>query len=211
MTAIISSEVVKFIGQSKPRDHNIFFYDSPESKHLLLSQYLNNSLENNNAAIYICSAETPNQIRDAMKYLIPVDDMEKEGRLQIRNYDEWYIEDGRADAMSIIGKWKRAYEDYQLRGMGLRVSGDTSCFFVNDLVKELLRYEYALHRFLDFPFEALCAYNIKTIVDSGYTEVIMPLVRAHGKALFLAHGGSVILEPDNTEDKDIEKLLNIQL
>jgi len=210
MTAILSNEVVKFIGQTKPGDHNIFFYDTPESKHILLSKYLNNSLENNNAAIYICSAETPNQIRDALKYWISIDELEKEGRLQIRNYDEWYIEDGRADEIRIIGKWKRAYEDYQLRGMGLRVSGDTSCFFVNDMVKELLRYEYALHRFLDFPFEALCAYNIKTIVETGYTEVIMPLVRAHGKALFLAQGGSVILEPENTEDTDIEKLLNIQ-
>ncbi|MBL7079678.1 MEDS domain-containing protein [Candidatus Bathyarchaeota archaeon] len=211
MKATLSNGVLKFIGRTKPRDHNIFFYDSLESKHLLLSQYLNKSLENNNAAIYICSAETPDQIRDALKYLMPVDDREKEGRLQIKSYDGWYFEDGRADAMRIIGKWKSAYEGYTMRGMGLRVSGDTTCFFVNDMVRDLMRYEYALHRFLDFPFEALCAYNIKTIVDTGYTEVIMPLMRAHGNALFLSHGGSVILEPEDTEDTDIEELLNIEI
>jgi len=211
MLPTITTKALRFITDTKPRDHNIIFYDAPERKKLLLFQYINYALENGKAAIYICSDETPNQIRGAMRPLIPVDEMEKARRLQIRNYDEWYIEDGRADAMRIIGKWKTAYEDNKGRGMGLRVTGETSCFFVNDMVRELMRYEYALHRFLDFPFEALCAYNIQTIVETGYTDVIMPLVRAHGKALFLAHGGSMVLEPENIEDTDIEKLLQLEI
>ena len=211
MLPTITTKALRFITDTKPRDHNIIFYDAPERKKLLLFQYINYALENGKAAIYICSDETPNQIRGAMRPLIPVDEMEKARRLQIRNYDEWYIEDGRADAIRIIGKWKTAYEDNKRRGMGLRVTGETSCFFVNDMVRELMRYEYALHRFLDFPFEALCAYNIQTIVETGYTDVIMPLVRAHGKALFLAHGGSMVLEPENIEDTDIEKLLQLEI
>ena len=52
---------------------------------------------------------------------------------------------------------------------------------------------------------------MKTIVETGYTEVIMPLIRAHGKAVFTAEGGTMILEPENVEDTDIERLLEIKI
>ncbi len=59
--------------------------------------------------------------------------------------------------------------------------------------------------------EAVCAYNVNTIVDTGYSEVIMPLVRAHGKAVFTGPSGSIIYEPEKVEEKDIEKLLKIRI
>jgi hypothetical protein len=86
-----------------------------------------------------------------------------------------------------------------------------SCFFREEKVRELLRYEYALHKVLSIPMEAVCAYNLKTIVETGHTEVIMPLVRAHGKAMFTAEGGTMVLEPENVEEKDVERLLKIKI
>ena len=86
-----------------------------------------------------------------------------------------------------------------------------SCFFREGKVRELLRYEYALHKVLFMPIDAICAYNLKTIVETGYTDVIMPLVRAHGKAVFTAEGGIMVLEPENLEDTDIERLLEIKI
>jgi len=47
--------------------------------------------------------------------------------------------------------------------------------------------------------------------ETGYEDVIMPLIRAHGKDLFLAHGGSIVIEPQEVEDTDVEKLLDVKI
>jgi len=39
----------------------------------------------------------------------------------------------------------------------------------------------------------------------------MPLVRAHGWAIFTDKDKSMVYEPENVEDYDIEKLLHIKL
>jgi len=48
-------------------------------------------------------------------------------------------------------------------------------------------------------------------VETGYTDMIMPLIRAHGKAIFTAEGGIMILEPENIEASDVERLLEIEI
>ena len=97
------------------------------------------------------------------------------------------------------------------RGLGLRVTGETSCFFKEGKVRDLLRYEYALHRVLSIPMEAICAYSVPAIVNTGYTEMIMPLIRAHGGAIFTAGGGTMIVEPEEVEKTDVEELLRIEI
>ena len=104
-------------------------------------------------------------------------------------------------------RWHSASSLFNSKGLSMRVIGEVSCFFKHDKVQELLRYEYALHKVLMIPMEAMCVYSLKTIVDMGYTEMIMPLVRAHGKALFTARGGTMMLEPEKVEDSDLEKLM----
>ena len=115
------------------------------------------------------------------------------------------------ESVRILAGWKEMFEKLRRRGLGLRVTGETACFFKQNKVKDLLRYEYSLHRVLDIPMDAICAYDLNAIVDSGHTEVIMPLVRAHGWAIFTNKGKSVVYEPENIEDYDIEELLDIKL
>ncbi len=55
-----------------------------------------------------------------------------------------------------------------------------SCSFRHGKVRELMRYEYALHRVLPIQMEAVCVYSVPTIVQTGYADMIMPLTRAHG-------------------------------
>jgi hypothetical protein len=68
-----------------------------------------------------------------------------------------------------------------------------------------------LHRVLDIPLEAICAYNVNTIVETGHSEVIMPLVRAHGWAIFTGPGGEMVYQSENVEDYDVENLLRIKI
>ncbi len=113
--------------------------------------------------------------------------------------------------MRIIDHWYEAIAHFKSKGLGMRATGNVDCFFKHDLVRELLKYEYALHKTLTIPMDVICLYNLKTIVDMGYTDMIMPLVRAHGKALFTAEGGTMMLEPQGIEKTDLEKLMDITI
>lgn len=197
----VTQEVLYFVENLKPKNHVILFYFTPENKYSILFSYLSAGLANGKGAAYICSEESPEKIRGRMEtYGINVREAEEQGRMSIRNYDEWYIQDGEVDSLRILAGWKEMFEKLRLRGLGLRVTGETACFFEHDKVEELLRYEYSLHRVLDIPMDAICAYDLNAIVDSGHTEVIMPLVRAHGWAIFTDRDKSMIYEPENVED-----------
>lgn len=68
---------------------------------------------------------------------------------------------------------------------GLRVTGEMACFFAHDQVKNLLEYERFLHRTLDIPMIAICAYNADMLSKSeDPINLYNELVRAHGSVLF---------------------------
>lgn len=209
---LLSEEVSSFIRNMKPTNHIILFYDTPESKRKILSTYIADGLENEKGILYICSEESPDQIRFGLEAAgIDVGENESSGRLLIKNYDPFYIENGTVDPLKIINRWHETFSEMKSRGLGLRGTGETSCFFDGGKVRELLQYEYALHRVLSIPMEAICAYSIPAIVNTGYTDMIMPLIRAHGGAIFTAGGGSMIVEPEEVEKTDVEELLNIEI
>ena len=58
-------EILQFARQMKPRDHVIMFHSSSEDKHQVLFTYLKAGLDQGEAAAYIASEETPDEIRQA--------------------------------------------------------------------------------------------------------------------------------------------------
>ena len=209
---ILTDEIKEYIRDLHPTNHVILFYDTLESKRRILKEYIADGLENNKGILYVCSEETREQIREWMRSEgIDTKGNEETGRLQIKYYDQWYIENGTVEPLRIINRWREAHAAMEEMGLGLRVTGETSCFFDEGKVRELLRYEYALHRVLSIPIEAICAYNVPKIVNTGYTDMIMPLIRAHGGAIFTAGGGTMIVEPEEVEKTDVEELLKIKI
>jgi hypothetical protein len=206
-------EVIRFVRSMKPKDHVILFYDTPENKREILFNFLGAGLEKGKGALYVCSEERPEQIRSEMEaFSLRVKKFEKEDALKIYNYDEWYIENGQAESVKILAHLMQAYEKFRKNGLkGVHGTGEMGCFFEHNQVRELLRYEYALHRVLKIPAEVICAYSIYDIVVTGYTEVIMPLVRAHSVGIFTGPYGFIVHKPENVEDSDIEKLLQIKI
>ena len=209
---LLTEEVRRFIEKIEPTNHIVLFYDTPEAKNNILFNYVSDGLKKKKGVLCICSDEGPEQVRRGMmSFGIDVEGEEEKGSLLICSYDGWYIENGRAEALRTLSRWNKAYEQFKMKGLGMRVTGETSCFFEHGLVRELMRYEYALHRIFTFPMDAICMYNLRTIVNTGYTDVIMPILRAHGKAIFATRGGSIVIEPENVEDTDVEKLLEIKI
>ncbi len=209
---MISTEVDNFIHDIDTTDHVLLFYDTQESKRRILYRYLAEGLKQGKGIVFVHSEETPQGIHEGLAgHGIDVEPNLASGSILTPRYDEFYIVDGEAEALRILNKWHETISVFQSKGLGLRAAGEVSCFFREGKVRELLRYEYALHKVLSIPMDAICAYNLKTIVETGHTDVIMPIVRAHGKAIFTAEGGTMVLEPENVEEKDIERLLEIKL
>jgi len=201
-----------FIQSVKPKDHSVLFYDDVEKKREIVFNYLSEGLFKSRGIVYVCAEETPEGVRRGLAAAgVDVEPNERSGNILIKTYEGWYREGGMVDPLKIINRWNDAADRFKEKGLGTRVTGETSKFFQDDKVRELLRYEYALHKVMTMPIETLCVYNLNTIIQTGYTEMIMPLVRAHGKAIFSSKNGCAIIEPEEIEDTDVEKLLEIKI
>ena len=209
---LLAENIHIFLKNIEPSQHVGLFYDSLDAKHSIIFDYLSEGLNNGKGIVYISYEETLDEIRREMtSFGIDVEPNEKAGNIILRTSEEWYMPDGKMEPLRIINQWNELCNNFQKKGLGMRVTGEVSGFFEKNMVRDLLRYEYALHKILKIPMEALCSYNINTIVNKGYSEMIMPLVRAHGMAIFTANSHQMIIEPEKTEVSDVENLLNIQI
>ena len=77
-------KLMRILKHLKPRDHVILIYESREAKRNTLFSYVNKGLKKGEAAMYICSEETPDEIRSAMnQFGIDVEKYEEQGALGI--------------------------------------------------------------------------------------------------------------------------------
>ncbi len=183
----VHEKMIRFMEQLRPTNHLIFVYDSPEAKYNVLFTYLKVGLEKEEAGIYVTGDETPSQIREAMKeFDIQVEKYEKTGALRISRYEDIYLADGELDVATTMKSWNTLYNRALKNGFkGLRVTGETAWFFKSKLIPELIEYEKSLHRVMDIPMIAICAYNAKMLNRSKDTiNIYTELTRAHGTVLF---------------------------
>ena len=183
----VPEKLTGFMEELRPTNHVIFVYDNPEAKYNVLFNYLKVGLNNGEAGVYVASDEKPSQIREAMKqFCVDVEQYEKTGALSILGCEEAYIIDGKFDITTTMNLWNRLYNEAIKHGFkGLRVTGEMACFFKHGLVQELVGYEKALHRVLDIPIIAICAYNAKMLNQSkDPINIFNELSRAHGTTLF---------------------------
>jgi len=186
-TTAVPEKVIGFMEQLRPTNHAIFVYDNPEAKHNVLFNYLKVGLDNGEAGLYVASDEKPSQIREAMRQFgINVEKYEKTGALRILGYEDIYIIDGKFSLTTTIGLWNKFYNEALKNGFkGLRVTGETACFFEHNLIKELLEYEKALHKVMDIPMIAICAYNARLLNRTADPiNIYSEFTRAHGTVLF---------------------------
>jgi len=118
-----------------------------------------------------------------------VEHLEKTGALRVVDYRNWYIIGGEFNIDKTISLWKKALVEAVARGFkGLRVTGEMACFFKNNMINELVLYERALHRELEIPLAAICAYDddvvLKGIKEERYLRLYLDLITAHSTILF---------------------------
>jgi hypothetical protein len=184
------AEILDFVKTMHAKDHAILFYSNRQDKHQILFTYLKAGLDAGEAAIYVASEETTDEIARAMKdFGVNVEQYEKTGGLRIMDYREWYIIKGEFNVGRIFSLWEKSLQDALAAGYkGLRVTGEMSCFFKHHMLNELIVYERALHRELQIPMEAICAYDdsivLRGIEEDRYLKLYLDLITAHGTILF---------------------------
>lgn len=137
---------------------------------------------------------------------INVDQLSERNRLIVNNYDRVYIVDGKVDVPSIIQTFSKVSMKYARMGLeGMRAAAEMSCFFKHGKVQDLLRYEEALHRKLEFPAEGVCAYNIFDLIEAGELHTIMQLAKVHSPVIFAGPKQSLLVEPERLQPQQIER------
>jgi len=187
-------KLLRILKNLRPRDHVILFYESLEVKRNTLFSYIDRGLRKGEAGIYICSEESPEEIRNAMiDYGIDVKSHEKNGALNILSYTEMYIRDGEFDLDFVMDTWNKWYNEAISKGFeGVRATGEMSCFIEHGLIDELIDYEHALHTVLDIPMTAICAYNAEKLTKvENPVDIYSELVRAHGKVLYAGRDNNI--------------------
>jgi len=187
-------EILQFVRQMKPRDHVIMFHSSSEDKHRVLFTYLKAGLDQGETAAYVASEETPDEIRQAMRrFGIDVDDLERRGALRVIDWRDWYIVGGKFSIAETLDRWKRMCDEAVAKGFkGLRVIGETACFFREGMVRELVEYEQALHRVLELSMAALCAYDSRVVANERDGEMYLDLIKLHSNVIIVGPEGGVV-------------------
>ena len=183
--AVRAEEILDYARNLTAHDHAVSFYSNPKDKRQVLFAYLKAGLDQGEATAYIAGEETPDEIRQAMRrFGIDVDELERCGALLVIDYKDWYTVGGKFNATQTIERWRRLYDEAIAKGFkGLRVVGETACFFGERLVRELVEYEQALHTVLEVPMSAICAYNAAAVTGVS-DDLFLELLKLHGHAIF---------------------------
>ena len=174
-------EVLAFVREVGLHQHVIFFYYDLDEKHRILFTYLQAGIERGEQAIYVASEETPHQIREAMgEFGLDVEGLEDSSALQIRNYDEVCLFDGRPDIPRTLTLLDEAAREAIAKGFKrVRVAGETVCWFDHGYVDELVEFENTLQPRFTTPLSAICAYNADVLESKTASRQVLDLISAH--------------------------------
>jgi hypothetical protein len=189
-----NQEIVDFVKELKATDHVILFYSKPEDKREVLFTYLKAGLDHGEAAAYVATQESPDEIMDSMRsFGVDVDRFQKSGALRVLSYKDFYFKGGRFSIPGTMKLWKTLLDEAVAKGFkGLRVTGEMACFFEKKMVKELVEYENALHRVLELPLTVICAYDAESVAKEGRGGLYLDLIKAHRSVIITGPAGGVV-------------------
>lgn len=183
------NKILEFVKRLEATDHAIMIYKNPKDRYDVLFTYLKAGLDNGEAVAYVTSQESPENIKQVMHdFGIDVERYERNGALRVIDFRDWYIIDGKFEASKTVELWRKLFNESKVKGFkGLRVTGETACFFEHDLVNELVEYERGLHRTLEIPMTAICAYDLEVLLSKEeWFNLLLNLLNAHQTAIMIA-------------------------
>ena len=211
---MLSPEISEFLADFRLTTHAVLFYDNETSKRDVLFNHLKCGERGNQGLAYVCSSESPQQVREDMKkFGIDADGLRLRNRLVINNYDSIYIVDGKVNVPKIGAQFKELAERYITSGLdGMRASAEMSCFFQHDKVDELMESRLPSctedSRCLQRGFVHTTSGNSANITSS---ESSCRWSGAHDPVIMTGPNQSLLLEPEKVEEKQVEETMKVRL
>lgn len=155
----------------------MLFYESEEEKSEWVLPFVREGLDNGEAVIYVSDEGDVEPIRREFENLGI--DLAHKG-LRIVDSEDWYLEHGRINKERVVEKLMDATRQALKKGYkGLRVTGELSAPFKNNLVEQLIDYESSLPRRFQFPLTAICRYKVSDITSYDKGRHLPDLLRTH--------------------------------
>lgn len=184
--------------------HFCQFYDSRQDLIDILVPYFKAGLENNEFCMWVTSEPLhAEEAKAALAAEVPeVGEYLRRGQLEILDYSQWYVLDGKFDAGRVLEGWVDRVEAAIRRGFdGLRLTGNTFWLEKPDW-QGFTEYEATVDRVIGrYPMLALCTYSL---ARCGAIEVI-DVVSNHAFALIKQSGQWQMIQ--SAERKRIEATL----
>lgn len=173
---------IKVIGRVPWGSHFCMFYDDEQDLVDLLVPYFKAGLEQNEFCMWITSEPLQAEhARAALATAIPnLDEYLKRGQIEILDYRDWYVLEGRFDSERVLQGWVDKLAAAQARGFaGLRLSGNTFWLEPTNW-RDFTDYEAAVDAVIgQYQMLAMCTYSL---AKCGAVE-IMEVVSNHVFAL----------------------------
>jgi len=196
---------INIIGDAGWGTHLCLFYRSKEDLVDILVPYFKAGLENNEFCMWVTSE--PVKVEDAKtalkKVVKDLDNYIERGQIEILDYTQWYIKEGRKlDLDKVLQGWVEKEKQALKRGFdGIRVTGNTYWLERSDWSK-FMDYEAVVNSAIgEYRMLAICSYSLD---KCGASEVI-DVVNNHQFALTKREGTWEVIE--SAERKRAEEAL----
>jgi hypothetical protein len=187
------SSGIDILGDVPWGTHFCQFYADKNDLLDVLLPYFKAGLESNEFCMWITSEPlAAEEARTALAAVVPrLDDYERDRRIEILDYREWYTLGGQFDAQRVLQAWVEKLEAARGRGLeGLRLSGNTF-WLEHALWDDFTKYEAAVNSVI--PMRRMLAVCTYCLSRCGAAEVL-DVMSNHEFALIRRGGGWHVIE-----------------
>ncbi len=140
--------------------HICHLYSTPADLTEILVPYFAAGLEQNESCLWVTS--DPLEKAEAEAALRQTGPQRDKGQIQFTSYREWYLDDGRFDALQIAEKWMFALHRALAQGYeGLRITGNLS-WLDQTTWRDFAEYEKKINQSLrNCQMIAICSYPLE--------------------------------------------------
>lgn len=211
MTEELRQIGIDVIGNRPWGTHFCHFYETRDDLLSTLVPYFKVGLENNEFCLWVISQPLTKEeaINTLQQELPDLDRYLREGAIEIRLYDEWYLKGGTFDRRRVIDAWKEKHDQALAKGYtGMRLHGNAA-WLEREFWRDFSEYEEELNASIANKRMILfCTYPL---AESGADE-LLDVAQAHQFVTATRHGRLEIVEtPELKQAKAKIERLNREL
>ncbi|MFH0896671.1 MAG: MEDS domain-containing protein, partial [Candidatus Bathyarchaeota archaeon] len=138
-------------------------------------------LDSGEAIIYISDKEHGRHKREFENFGI---DISVRNGLRIVDVEDWYLDPVSLNREKMIKKWAKAVHLAKESGFKkTRIIGESSYFFENDMMDQLMSYESSLPKSFPFPITAICRYKNSDVASHDDGRLLIELLKIHSNVV----------------------------